>query len=253
MESSPAARLAKKSFQTLPRWAEYYVSVLLQFQPDGPYYLGGYCFGGNVAYEMARLLRQRGHAVNMVALIDSSPSNAGYERLGWWRPYRFARNLYYWLEDFAALKPEDRRNFFLRKGRALVRKLKQRFSPGKPGEIVDLEDVIDLTYFPESELKLWQCHLDALVQHVEQPYEGPVTLLRTRGQPIFCSFDEDFGWGRLVRGELHLQVIPGSHENIFVDPHVQVLARELDACLRRAQRTPTVTLSPLTALKPQPV
>jgi FkbH-like protein len=243
----------EEEFSNLTAMAEYYVSVLLGFQPEGPYLLGGYCFGGNVAYEMARILRQRGHQVDLVALIDSSPSNAGYERLAWWRPYRFTRNLYYWLEDFAALKPEDRRNFFLRKGRALMRKLKQRFMQGTTGEIVDLEDVIDLTYFPENELKLWQCHLDALVQHVEQPYEGQVTLLRTRGQPIFCSFDEDFGWGRLVRGELHLQVIPGSHENIFVEPNVQVLARELDACLHRAQKTATVTNSLLTALKPQPV
>jgi amino acid adenylation domain-containing protein/FkbH-like protein len=243
----------EEEFSNLTAMAEFYASVLLQFQPEGPYLLGGYCFGGNVAYEMARILRQRGHEVSLVALIDSSPSNAGYERLAWWRPYRFARNLYYWLEDFAALKPEDRRHFFLRKGRALLRKLKQRFSRGKTGEIVDLEDVIDLTYFPENELKLWQCHLDALVQHVEQPYEGQVTLLRTRGQPIFCSFDEDFGWGRLVRGELHLQVIPGSHENIFVDPNVQVLARELEACLCRAQKPATITHSPFTALNPQPV
>ncbi len=225
----------QEEFSDLTQMAEFYVGALLDFQLEGPYYLGGYCFGGNVAYEMARLLRERGRDVGMVALIDSSPSNTGYEKLAWWRPYRFAKNLFYWMQDFAALKWGDRRNFFLRKGRALLRKIRQRCTSRGSGEPVDLEEVIDLAYFPENELKLWQCHLNALVQHVEKPYDGPVTLLRTRGQPVFCSFEDDFGWRRLVSGAVSVHVIPGSHENIFIDPHVQVLAHTLVACLEEVR------------------
>ncbi len=44
-------------FETIEEMAAHYIpSELRSIQPDGPYYLGGYCFGGNVAFEMARQL-----------------------------------------------------------------------------------------------------------------------------------------------------------------------------------------------------
>jgi len=106
---------------------------------------------------------------------------------------------------------------------------------GKQTAAVDLEDVIDPAQFPESELKLWQTHLDALITHVEKSYGGAVTLFRTRGQPLLCSFEEDFCWSKLARGGLSVRKIRGSHENIFMEPNVEFLARELEQCLESAQ------------------
>src|ERR1700751_5667753 len=40
-------------------------------QPHGPYYLGGYCFGGNVAFEMARQLLQQGNSVGLGATFSA--------------------------------------------------------------------------------------------------------------------------------------------------------------------------------------
>jgi hypothetical protein len=92
--------------------------------------------------------------------------------------------------------------------------------------------VIDPRHFPENELKLWQAHLEALVAHVERPYRGRVALLRTRGQPLFCSLENDFCWGKLVDGQIVVKCIPGSHENIFMEPNVRVLASELGSLLQ---------------------
>ena len=66
-------------FGTLEEMAAYYVDELRAFQPHGPYYLGGYCFGGNVAYEMARQLLAQGESLAFLAMLDSAPSNCGYE------------------------------------------------------------------------------------------------------------------------------------------------------------------------------
>jgi thioesterase domain-containing protein len=52
--------------------ARQYVDELRQFQPEGPYYLGGFCFGGMVVYEMARLLQEAGQEVALLALIEPS-------------------------------------------------------------------------------------------------------------------------------------------------------------------------------------
>ena len=100
---------------------------------------------------------------------------------------------------------------------------------------MDLEDVIDLSHFPDHELKLWQVHLRALVEHIERPYQGDIILFRTRGQALFCSLEPDFCWSKLVRGRVIVKEIPGSHENIFIEPNVQSLACQLAVCLSEAQ------------------
>jgi oxalate---CoA ligase len=45
-------------------------------QPHGPYRLGGYCLGGLVAFEAARLLVAAGETVEFIALIDPPTINA---------------------------------------------------------------------------------------------------------------------------------------------------------------------------------
>jgi len=214
------------------------VQAVRAFQPKGPYYLGGYCFGGNVAYEMARQLVAQGEPVAIVALLDSSPANSGYERIRWWHPvfpFRFARNVAFWLQDFIALPGAERRRFLARKARTFARKAARLFRPKSGGvDSFDLEEIIELSHFPEHELKLWRVHLQALEAHRERDYSGRVTLLRTRGQPLFCSLEDDFCWSRLARGGVALRRIQGSHENIFLEPNVGPLAAELTACLEAA-------------------
>jgi thioesterase domain-containing protein len=186
---------------------------------------------------MARQLRQSGESVGLLALLDSAPANAGYERVAWWRPDfvpRFVRNLKYWLADFSALPVQERRRFARRKARVLGRKLLRRVLLDGKAQKVDLEEVIDPSQIPQQELQLWQIHLEALSHHVEQPYDGHVHLFRTRGQPLFCSLEEDFCWGKLARGGVSVVPIPGSHENIFTGDNVRGLARALEACLERS-------------------
>lgn len=50
--------------------------LLLNAQPKGPYRLAGYCLGGLIAFEMARLLIAAGEKVEMVGMIDSPTVSA---------------------------------------------------------------------------------------------------------------------------------------------------------------------------------
>ena len=52
-------------------------SQILDFQPRGPFLLGGHCVGGIVALETARLLVTAGHDVQMVVMIDPIWTVAG--------------------------------------------------------------------------------------------------------------------------------------------------------------------------------
>jgi amino acid adenylation domain-containing protein len=53
--------------------AARYVQEMRQMQPQGPYAVGGFCFGGTIAMEMAWQLEQAGEAVTEVVLIEPGP------------------------------------------------------------------------------------------------------------------------------------------------------------------------------------
>lgn len=52
--------------------ARQYVSIIQKAQPEGPYLLGGWSFGGMIALKMASILAERGEQVLRVIMIDSA-------------------------------------------------------------------------------------------------------------------------------------------------------------------------------------
>ena len=53
--------------------AAHYVQLISEKQRHGPYFLGGYSYGGLLAYEMASLLTEQNQRVEFVAMIDTFP------------------------------------------------------------------------------------------------------------------------------------------------------------------------------------
>ena len=47
------------------------IQEIRQIQPTGPYLIGGHCFGGVVAFEIARQLHAQGYEIALLALVDS--------------------------------------------------------------------------------------------------------------------------------------------------------------------------------------
>jgi non-ribosomal peptide synthetase component F/thioesterase domain-containing protein/acyl carrier protein len=68
---------------TVEAMATDYLREVKVRQPDGPYYLCGYSFGGLVAFEMARRLRESGDAVAMVSLFDTMMSPLRWPLRSW--------------------------------------------------------------------------------------------------------------------------------------------------------------------------
>jgi hypothetical protein len=159
-----------------------------------------------------------------------------YYRLPWWRPdfpVRFLANSAYWLKNFLMEEPAVRRSLVRRKLQNTARQIRRWFGLRTHPAPIDVEEVLDTSLFPPEELKIWQLHLRALAHHRPRQYAGPVTLIRTRGHPFFCSFDPQNGWGELAAGGVEVIVTPGAHVRIFHDPHVRELAARLQGCLDR--------------------
>lgn len=223
-------------FTRLEEMASHYLREIRTIQPQGPYYLSGYCFGGNVVFEMARQLEAAGEKLALVALLDSAAANSSYQRLPWWRPdfyLRFAANTTHWLRDFAAQPIRDQVRYVRRKGRILARRVTDRVL--RRPDPFNVEEVIEVSLFPELELSLWKTHLQAMSNYHPTPFNGRIVLFRTRGHPFLCSFDPLFGWGPLARGGVEIVNLPGAHEGIFMEPHVRELGRRFLAQLLHIQ------------------
>jgi amino acid adenylation domain-containing protein len=88
------------SHGSVEEMAALYLAEMRKVQPAGPYLLGGYCFGGIVAFEMARQLSEHGQAVWFVGLVNAPcpladprslvTESAGRPGKARWRPSRGA-------------------------------------------------------------------------------------------------------------------------------------------------------------------
>ncbi len=65
---------------TIEEMAASYLHAVIRLQAQGPYLLGGWSFGGLVAFEMAQQLRAQGEEVALVALLDASAEQERVER-----------------------------------------------------------------------------------------------------------------------------------------------------------------------------
>ncbi|MBL1097915.1 non-ribosomal peptide synthetase [Streptomyces coffeae] len=52
-----------------------YVGQVLEVQPEGPYHVLGWSFGGTLAQAVAAELQRRGHEVALLAILDAAPAN----------------------------------------------------------------------------------------------------------------------------------------------------------------------------------
>ncbi|EKM53130.1 uncharacterized protein PHACADRAFT_197555 [Phanerochaete carnosa HHB-10118-sp] len=60
-------------FESFEEMVAEYVAAVETHQPAGPYYLGGYSFGGAVAFEMAKVLEAKGKRVAWVGILNLPP------------------------------------------------------------------------------------------------------------------------------------------------------------------------------------
>src|SRR5581483_7983984 len=80
----------REHFSPIPieQMATRYIKALQEVQAQGPYALGGYSFGGCVAFEMAKQLQAQGHAITCLAIFDgaapASPATIDYHDNALW-------------------------------------------------------------------------------------------------------------------------------------------------------------------------
>ena len=75
----------------------------------------------------------------------------------------------------------------------------------------------------------------ALMRYSPQPYPGKMTLFRAQQKDPKQFYDACLGWQYLIEGELEIHNVPRHHMSLMLEPHVKVLATELQRCLNALQ------------------
>jgi amino acid adenylation domain-containing protein len=216
-----------------------YLRQIREVQPEGPYRLGGYSFGGLVAYEMARMLEARGERVAALILLDCAPQSA-IRRLPRVQYYfaiagRQVRRIRLHGGNLRRLSLAEKIDYVRRECRTLRRKLGNKVWQARYQTFETLGVPV-----PRELLDVKQAAYLAAAQYVPGPYSGSAILFRAGQHP--CSLDDDptLGWGKLVGGGVEVRVVPGDHNTIAVGENAAVLAREIMAALECATRVEPV-------------
>ncbi|TDD73312.1 SDR family NAD(P)-dependent oxidoreductase [Actinomadura darangshiensis] len=218
--------------------AARYVQHLVEAQPEGAFRLGGWSFGGVLAYETARQLQRAGREVEFVALFDAGlplavddESDTLARRFSAFADYineTYGLDVTLTYEELSGLDEESQF--------ALVM---ERAAP-----LVDYIPPAALTHQLTS-------HQDtrSLEAYQPEPYDGHVILYYAPEETPWAVRDARYvldgtnGFGGLC-SDLEIVTIPGVHHlNLLDPPGVDVLAAHLEARLsgrRRRDAVPTL-------------
>ena len=212
-----------------------YVETIRRHQPSGPYLLMGYCFGGRLAFQVARRLLELGHPVREVIIIDTAARRTA-STSPWGdslaRPFRILANLPGWLRDEAG--GLSTLAFRSRATRWLRRTL--RLDRGAPVFDRRPEFAADnnLDKGVEHTTKVFR----DLVWRLEREAPWPavrlrVSLLRARIRPLFAGDPGDLRWSRLCGSAVDVHDLPGNHVTILSPPDSQRLIEILTTILEK--------------------
>jgi thioesterase domain-containing protein/acyl carrier protein len=233
---APGLSVDQALFNSIEEMAVTYIDEILAVQPEGPYFLGGYSFGGLVVFEIARQLQARGHTIALLALLDSYPRETDVEtsvgRVGtspaptemvkdYAEPMmRMVEELgHYWkkqvslsYEELCHLQPDEQLAHLLDRLRVAQ-------------VVPDDMDVFQLRRY----IQVHEAHSSCLRRYRPKPYAGRITLLRSEDRAHDPSL-----WTPFSAEPVEVHTVAGDHVSMVVEPYVTTLAVRLQQCLDKA-------------------
>ena len=182
--------------------AAHYIEEIRTIQPQGPYFIGGHSLGGTIAFEMAQQLTSQGQEVALLAVLDSAAPNR--------------------------VRENDEGIFPVKGVRSRV-----KLVACKIYHLLGVSLPPSLQTFYIDKVVYGMLYPRASRDYRPQVYRGPVIYLKSRRDPRERFLQ---GWQQLIKGELEIYTIPGDHNGMLREPHVQALGDTLRTCLTEAQR-----------------
>jgi len=221
----------KPAHHTVEEMAAHYLQEIRTVQPHGPYYLGGFCFGGMVTYEMARLLTAQGENVAMLAMFNT-PAPGSLE--GWPLQQGYlAKRIMHELRKLAALGFRDKLKVFYTKAKGLGRLLLGSVR-GIICKISAKSRLGSAEKWTQGLLSVPDLNVAAAKAYAPGPYAGRSILFITEEAPSLYTIDPKVGWTSLIQGGIEVHDVEGDNLTMYDTPYVEGLAKKLKSCLDRA-------------------
>ncbi|MCC5650789.1 amino acid adenylation domain-containing protein [Nostoc sp. XA013] len=242
--------------------ATQYIEALRSVQPKGPYFIGGWSFGGWVAFEMAQQLQNSGEEVALLVVLDTvapiksnlpSLSNALKFIFTTVVPYMWPFILDYlylisapsknWINSLTSRFPTfeklTRYSFWESLMRSLITNLFSHFTQKGDATVNLISNESKRRLLSEPAivpiLRVFYANSQAVLKYVPQVYPKRINLFRTKVQLNIAEEEPSMGWDHLAVGGTEIHHIPGNHLTMLRKPHIQVLAAQLRACIEKAQ------------------
>jgi amino acid adenylation domain-containing protein len=207
--------------------AEYYLREIRTVQKTGPFFLGGYSFGGVVALEIAQRMMRQEEQVGLLVLLD--PPSLSVER--YMSPSTSAPRRHH-LRDLAKLSPQEQIDFVLR---GITERFNSWTGPVRKAFKKTIWKIcvvcgyrIPLSLRSSYILDVYQ---RARTRYVPQPYRGSVLLFKGTTR----SYDSKSDWGELLKGQVETHEVSAHHMKLREKSEVGAWTEKLKPALLKAQ------------------
>jgi thioesterase domain-containing protein len=193
---------------------------------EGPIYLGGYCMGGMIAYEMARRLARAGREIGLLLMIDSY--NPDYLRAWVDREDSkklWAQKLKFQVGNLWRLPIGDSIAYLVGRSGAAVARRSQWIANSVSkmlGSATSAEEKFAFDPVRNEEQSLQ-------ISRKYHPQPAKLDVLLFRPDSCFTGLeDPEMGWGKVVQGNLDVVSLPVNPGGMLVEPFVGILGREMN-------------------------
>ena len=216
--------------------ATIHLKAIQKIQPEGPYFLAGWCREALLAYEIAQRLKGQGHEVGLVMMFDTwvpgflsrfNGKEARWARSSFEteRIFVHARNLKktsiagtvrYIAEQLRTIIVDRIRYAKL----GLYRIFGVEIGPGKIDHAGNQDDIL----------------LIAVKNYRPKPYDGRVLLFRSDKYRTWRYWDRNLGWAHLIPN-LQVFAVPGVHDSMLTGPYLPSIAQAITAAMDERVQT----------------
>ena len=206
------------------------VDELLSAQPSGSYSLGGWCYNGYVAIEMAQQLQKMGKNVELVTLIDVDGTSNLYKWLHLLN--RYFGTLRYHLFNISKLSLRQKWTY-------IRNRIETKNSYSKPPK--ETQEIEVNTEFGQDSADLL---FKAGTAYKPKPYSDKVLLIGGSEQIVHGQVEVKYfnlswllphnGWEDLLQGKVYVANVPCDHLDLMEEPY----SRQVGKIIQRTSGLP---------------
>lgn len=204
---------------TIEDIASHYIESITKVNPNGPYALAGYSFGGLIAYEMGKQLTEQGKKIKMIAIFDTYLSQNLLKKSFLLKKlighYNYLANICFVALNMLKSKEELIQRFKNKKDKFLNKATILKST--KDHKIIQYKN-------PEKLDKM-----NAIAYHKYQitPSNLKIDLFRVEKPNHYMHDPEYLGWKDISLGGITIHETPGDHNTLFSPPNDKIIAEHL--------------------------